>query len=309
MTRAKLPAVTNDVPALPSRPPAMHKGQAGRVAIVAGSRGMSGAALLSALGALRGGAGLVRVYCPGSILPIVAAGEPCLMTVPLPEDEAGHVALTPTTALDLNWADVVAIGPGLGQAGGVAQGGTGVSPVSRVLAEFAGPIVVDADGLNTLAPRGPSVWSARTGRPTLITPHPGEMERLRAGAGLGSLSGDDDATRLQSAHEYAAQTGLTVVLKGHRTVVCTPAEAYVNTTGNAGMATGGMGDVLTGLAAALLAQGLASFDAARLAVYVHGLAADHCARDIGPVGYLARDVADAIPRALAEASRPRIGFR
>lgn len=303
MTRAKLPAVTNEVPVLPTRPPAMHKGQAGRVAIVAGSRGMSGAALLSALGALRGGAGLVRVYCPGSILPIVAAGEPCLMTVPLPEDEAGHVALPSTTVLDLKWADVLAIGPGLGQADSVGD------TVARVLAEFAGPLVVDADGLNTLAPRGPSVWSARTGRPTIITPHPGEMARLRAGAGLGGMTGDDDATRLQGAHEYAAQTGLTVVLKGHRTVVCTPTDAYVNTTGNAGMATGGMGDVLTGLAAALLAQGLRVFDAARLAVHVHGLAADHCARDVGPVGYLARDVADAVPRALAEASRPRIGFR
>jgi NAD(P)H-hydrate epimerase len=135
------------------------------------------------------------------------------------------------------------------------------------------------------------------------------MARLREAAGLPELMGSDDDTRLRIAHEYAQLTGLTVVLKGHRTVVCTPNEAYVNTTGNPGMATGGMGDVLTGLIAALLAQGLNAYDGARLAVHCHGLAADMCAKRIGPVGYLARDVAETLPAALARASNARIGFK
>lgn len=303
MTRAKLPVLTSDVPGLPGRPPTMHKGQAGRVALIAGSRGMSGAAVLSALGALRGGAGLVRVYCPLSIQLIVAAGEPCLMTVALPEDGEGQVARAPAEPFDLSWAGVVAIGPGLGQRGRVAD------VVAEVLAAFPGPVVVDADGLNAVAPRGAAVWSTRDGRTTVITPHPGEMARLRSGLGLAAATGDDDETRVRTAHEFAAPTGVTVVLKGHRTVVCTRDQAHINTTGNAGMATGGMGDVLTGLIAALLAQGLSAFDAARLGVHVHGLAADYCAREIGAVGFLARDVAEAIPRALQEVSRPRIGFR
>jgi len=295
---------TTDVPALPPRPPTMHKGQAGHVAIIAGSRGMSGAAVLSALGALRGGAGLVRVYCARSIQPIVAASEPCLMSVPLDEDDEGRLAVRPGDAhLSLDWPHALALGPGLGQSPHL------VHLITSVIAEFAGPLLVDADGLNNIAPLGEKVWAARTGRPTVITPHPGEMARLRKGAGLSELHGEDDDTRLHMAHEYACRAGVTVVLKGHRTVVCTPTEAYVNTTGNPGMATGGMGDILTGFIATLLAQGLSAYDAARLGVYAHGWAADRCQQDIAPIGYLARDVADALPAALAEASRPRIGFR
>jgi NAD(P)H-hydrate repair Nnr-like enzyme with NAD(P)H-hydrate dehydratase domain len=166
------------------------------------------------------------------------------------------------------------------------------------------------------------------------------MARLRKGARLPELVGDSDETRRRIAHEYACLAGVTVVLKGHRTVVCTPATGegggrhespfrpptvvctpaageatdgpalhYINTTGNPGMATGGMGDVLTGLIAALLAQGMSAFDAARLGVFVHGLAADRCAKQIAPIGYLAHDVADALPAALHEASRPRMGFK
>ncbi len=301
---ADLPKPITDVPFLPPRPAAMHKAQAGRVAILAGSRGMSGAAVLSALGALRGGAGLVRVYCARSIQPIVAASEPCLMTVPLDDDSAGRlVPVPPSQDLDLGWADVLALGPGLGQSPGL------VELIQSVLAAFAGPVVVDADGLNNLAPVGVHAWTPRAGRATVITPHPGEMARLRQGAGLPDMPGEDDDTRRRSVHEYACRTGVTVVLKGHRTVVCAANDAYINTTGNPGMATGGMGDVLTGLIAALVAQGLSAYDAACLGVYCHGLAGDHCKSDIGPVGYLARDVADALPAALAEAGRQRIGFK
>ncbi len=281
----------------------MHKGHAGRVAVLAGSRGMSGAAVLSALGALRGGAGLVRVYCPESVHPIVAASEPCLMTVPIGEDEKGWIVSGPAVKqLDLDWADVLAIGPGLGQGLGRPE------LVSFLVREFDGPVVVDADGLNNLAATAGKVWQSRVDRATIITPHPGEMARLRAGAGMSPITNKGDDSRITIAHEYACYAGITVVLKGHRTVVCTPSEVYVNTTGNPGMATGGMGDVLTGLIAALLGQGLDAFAAARLGVYAHGLAADHCAKQIGPIGYLARDVADELPAALYQASRARIGF-
>jgi NAD(P)H-hydrate epimerase len=300
------PRLTAEVPPLPPRPPDMHKGQAGRVAIVAGSRGMSGAAVLCAQGALRGGAGLVRVYCPASVQPIIAAAEPCLMTVGVGEDAEGRVAYGPAAQkLDLEWANVLVIGPGLGQSLALPEF------VSYAVRHFPGPVVVDADGLNnlaTIAKVGDRLWKSRAGRDTVITPHPGEMARLRAGAEMPPGDGHDDATRVASACEYARYAGVTVVLKGHRTVVSTPTDAFINTTGNPGMATGGMGDVLTGLIAALLAQGMPGFDAARLAVHAHGLAADRCRREIGEVGYLARDVADGLPAALAEASRPRIGF-
>jgi NAD(P)H-hydrate epimerase len=298
------PTPTSDVPRLSPRAETTHKAQVGRIAIIAGSRGMSGAACLSGLGALRGGAGLVRVCCAESILPIVAASEPCLMTMPLAEDAEGRIspAALPHLLGSLKWADVVAIGPGLGLGGGVAE------VVSRVIAESANPVVIDADGLNNLSEQ-PQWWSARRGRVTVVTPHPGEIARLRRGAGLDTDSEQTDDARLKTAFEYSALTGTAVVLKGHRTVVCTPDEAYVNTTGNPGMATGGMGDVLTGLIAALLGQGLSAFDAARLSVYVHGAAADECARRIAPVGYLAREVGDAVPAALAKTCLPRVGFR
>jgi NAD(P)H-hydrate epimerase len=298
-----LPNPTTAVPALPARAATLHKGQAGHVAVVAGSRGMSGAAVLCGWGALRGGAGLVRVYCPTSTQAIVASSEPSLMTVGLPEDADGRLTCEGVSArVDLAWPTVLAIGPGLGQALALPD------LIALLLRQFPGPTVLDADGLNNAAALGARLWESRASLPTVVTPHPGEMARLRRAAGLPELSGRDEETRLQSAHEYAVRTGFTVVLKGHRTVVCAPTEAYVNQTGNPGMATGGMGDVLTGLIAALLAQGLPAFDAARLGVYVHGLAADRCAQQIAPVGYLAREVAEALPGALAEQSRPRIGF-
>jgi ADP-dependent NAD(P)H-hydrate dehydratase len=297
------PTPTSDVPRLSPRPDTTHKAQVGRIAIVAGSRGMSGAVCLSGLGALRGGAGLVRACCPESILPIVAASEPCLMTMPLAEDPEGRIspAALPALLESLKWADVTAIGPGLGLGDGVAN------VVRTILRDYSGPAVVDADALNNLAEQ-PQWWLSRHGRPTVITPHPGEIARLRRGTGLDTDPEQTEEARLATAFEFATLTGTTVVLKGHRTVVCTSDEAYINTTGNPGMATGGMGDVLTGLIAALVGQGLSAFDAARLGVYAHGAAADECAKRIAPVGYLAREVADGLPPALARASQPTVGF-
>jgi len=300
------PALTSELPEFPARPPTAHKGAVGFVAVVAGSRGMSGAACLAGLGALRGGAGLVRVLTAASVQPIVAMSDPCLMTVPLPETAAGHIARDAWPVVRdgaLSWAHVVAFGPGLGRSDdGAALGAALVRECGRLL-------VVDADGLNNLAPAGAGVWLTRPADATILTPHPGELNRLLRGAGLPELSGDDDESRLAAAHAYAAASRCVVVLKGHRTLVCTSDRAYVNTTGNPGMATGGMGDVLTGLIAALAGQGLSAFDAARLGVYCHGLAGDLCASRIGPVGYLARDVAEALPVALARAMNPRMGFK
>lgn len=298
----KPPKPTSGLPGLPPRPPEFHKGQAGRVLIIAGSRGMSGAAVLAAQGALRGGAGLVRVGCPKSTQPIVAASEPCLMTVSLREDSQGRLHRDALRQVDLQWPTVIAVGPGLGQSAALPD------LLLRILASFAGPVVIDADGLNNLATLGERAWRPRKGRTTIITPHPGEMDRLRQALGLAELRGADDDTRLRVAHEVAERTGAVVVLKGHRTVVSAVDRAFINTTGNPGMATGGMGDVLTGLIAALLGQALDAFDATRLAVHTHGLAADYCAREIAPVGYLARDVAERIPAALQQATRPPLGF-
>ena len=304
---AEVPEPVSEFPTLPARPDTSHKGLNGRIAIVAGSRGMSGAAVLCGLGALRGGAGLVRVYTPASAQPIVAAGEPCYMTVPLAEDERGR--LSPggkgglAAALLESAHDVLAIGPGLGVGDGVR------ACICPAICEFDGPVVLDADALNNIAADSPRLDLGRRPELHVLTPHPGELARLRRGAGMPELKGDDDETRLRLAHEYACYARANVVLKGHRTVVASPRQTYINTTGNAGMATGGMGDVLTGLIAALLGQGLGAFDSARLGVYVHGLAGNLCAQRVGPVGFLARDVADMIPIALAKAHVSRLGFR
>jgi len=307
------PRIVTDVPLLPHRPQAAHKGTSGHVAIIAGSREMSGAAILTGLGALRGGAGLVRVLAPESVQPIIATHEPCLMTVPLPETKSGQIsykALKTVAAATQDWASVIAIGPGLGAA--AAEHDDIHKLCAIAIGDSKVPVVVDADGLNAYAGMHPMEWGLDSGAPMVFTPHPGEMARLRGApdVNLAELKGADDETRLRMAHEYAEKLScdLTVVLKGYRTVVTTKEAAYFNTTGNPGMATGGMGDVLTGLIAALIAQGLDTFAASRLGVYVHGRAADHCSRQIGRVGYLAREVADAIPGALEEASQPRIGF-
>ena len=254
---------------LSARRPDSNKGTYGRVLVVAGSRGMSGAAILCGSAALRGGAGLVQVASPKEIAPIVAAGNPCYTTAHLPQDEAGRCgfdALGPL--LDLAKVhDVIAIGPGLGR-----------SPeISALLAEFvrtvAVPIVLDADGLNAFA-ADTEPLKKHTG-PVVITPHPGEFARLLH---LGSAS-DVQKQRQELAVQFARDFGIIVVLKGHGTIVTDGRRVYRNTTGNPGMATGGTGDVLTGLSAALIGQakseGWDFFQAVQVGVHVHGLAVPH----------------------------------
>lgn len=283
-----------ELPSLPARRPTAHKGDVGRIAIVAGSRDMSGAASLTARGALRGGAGLVRVFTSASAFPIVAGAEMCVMTTPLDEDAEGRVSVSATDRLpaELQWADVVALGPGLGKSDGLTQ------LVLQLVTSVDRPLVLDADGLNAVA--GEKEWWKRRSAPLVLTPHPGEMARLRSAAGEVATHGSDDQARRLAAARFAGLTGAVVVLKGHRTVVCDANSSFVNTTGNPGMATGGMGDVLTGLIAALIGQGLKPFPAACLAVHCHGAAADLLADRIGPVGFLAREVADELPSVLAK---------
>ena len=251
---------------------------------------MSGAAVLCASAALRGGAGLVRVAVPREILPIVAAGNPCYMTAPLGQDNDGR--LDPSAEGDLlglaRGNDVVAMGPGLG------RGSSVTSLLSSVLKHLQVPLVLDADGLNAFV-QDPS--QLKRSAPLILTPHPGEFSRL-----LNIEIPTVQAHRRELATAFAAENGLVLLLKGHRTIVTDGRRVYENTTGNPGMATAGSGDVLTGLIAAFLAQGLEAFAAAQLGAYVHGLAGDLAKAEIGEVGIIASDLLARLPLAIKQHS-------
>jgi NAD(P)H-hydrate epimerase len=279
--------IVRQLPVLPPRRPDSHKGDFGRVLLVAGSRGMSGAAVLCGTAALRGGAGLVRVAVAEGILPIVAAGNPCYMTAPLPQDEQGRLAAAAEAdLLDLAWAsDVVAVGPGLGRGPGPA------ALVAALVEKVAGPLVIDADGLNNLKHHTDRLRN-RPG-PTVLTPHPAEFARL-ADSDVPTVQ----AHRQEMAGRFAADHGVVVVLKGHGTVVTDGRQVYLNATGNPGMATGGTGDVLTGIIAALLGQRLAPFAAAQLGVHLHGLAGDLARDAVGETALIATDLLQYLPAAL-----------
>lgn len=280
-----------DLPRVGPRAPDSHKGQFGLVLVVGGSRQMSGAAALAGMAALRGGAGLVRVAVPDVCQATVAAIEPSYMTVALPSDRRGRIAYSALGAIR-RWADtatVVACGPGLDRSLGLE------CLVAALYCELAKPAVFDADGLNALACR-PEVL-ARPGGPRVLTPHPGEFARL---VGRSRLSADE---RRGLAVECAARWHAVVVLKGHGTLVTDGQRSWTNTTGNPGMATGGSGDVLTGLIAALVAQGLEAFDAARLGVFLHGLAGDLAAEQLGQEALIARDLVQFLPAAFVEYRR------
>ena len=279
---------------VPVRSADSHKGDFGRVLIVAGSLGRTGAAHLAALGALRSGAGLVTVATPKSCVPIVAAMAPEYMTEPLEETPMGtvdYVALE--RVLDLK-ADVIALGPGLGQAPGTAA-------FVQALVERAGvPLVLDADALNAFAEE-PDRLVGRDGVDVVITPHPGEMSRL-----LGTTIEAVQHDRLRHATEFAAAHRVHVVLKGHRTIIAGPENrAFINLTGNAGMATGGTGDVLTGMIAAWFGQLLDAEAACKLAVYLHGTAGDLAEADEGEVALVAGDVAARLGDAVLELTARR----
>jgi hydroxyethylthiazole kinase-like uncharacterized protein yjeF len=276
-----LELVTRDVvrPLVEPRPADSHKGDYGHVVVVAGGRGKSGAAHLSAMGALKSGAGLVTIATPASCQPIVAAMAPEYMTDPLEEGPDGGIAFDALEHVLTRQADVMAVGPGLGTAPGTVA-------FVRGLLERAGvPLVLDADALNAFAD-SPELLVGPEGRDVIITPHPGELARL-----VGVTTADVQANRIRVAQDFAEAHQLYVVLKGHRTIVATPeGRVFVNPTGNPGMATGGMGDLLTGMIAAWLAQLLDAEAACKLAVYLHGLAGDLAEAAEGEVALTPTDV-------------------
>ncbi len=289
-------------PLLPPREPASHKGTYGHLLAVAGSRGKSGAAVLLGRAALRCGVGLVTVASPASSQPVVAAQQAELMTEPLEETARGGAALGALgRVLDLMAGrDALAVGPGLGPDPETAR------LVLEVVARRSAPAVLDADGLNAVAASGSRALSSLGAgpQPLALTPHPGEAARL-----LGSEPREIQKDRLGAARRLARETGAVVVLKGHRTVVATPdGRASINSTGNPGMATAGMGDVLTGMLGAFLARGIPAADAARLSVFLHGAAGDLAAARLGQEALMATDAMQDLPeaiRALAAGSEER----
>ncbi|REK05430.1 MAG: NAD(P)H-hydrate dehydratase [Planctomycetota bacterium] len=273
------------LPRLAPRSPDSHKGDFGRALLIGGSQGMAGAIALASLSTLRSGAGLVKLATPSACQPTAAGFEPSLMSVPLPCDADGRIAKTALPLLTdlIAESTVVALGPGLGRSQQL------VEVVGQLYRETKLPMVVDADALFALAQQ-PEVLGA-AGGPRVLTPHPGEFARL---TGLDTIAPDD---RKKLATEFASTNDLVLVLKGHRTVVADPKRFALNTTGNPGMATGGTGDVLTGIITALICQHLTPYDAARLGVHVHGLAGDLAASELGEVSMIAHDLIDFLPTA------------
>lgn len=278
------------------RPADSHKGDYGRVLVLGGSRGMAGAPALAGMAAMRSGAGLVTVAVPVSILSTVARFNPCYMTVPLVEDDDGVADLA--NVVDLARAgesfDVWAVGPGLGRSEGVAE------LVARLYRDVPRPMVVDADGLNALAAalkRNPQTLNNPAG-PRVLTPHPGEFARLAGAAPAGKVTERAEAVAQLCQRDASGKT--VVVLKGHGSIISDGRRFAVNRTGNPGMATGGSGDCLTGVTAALLGQGLATWDAARLAVHVHGLAGDLAAAQLGQPSLIASDIVTYLPAAFCK---------
>ena len=279
---------------VPVRVAESHKGDFGRVLIVAGSMGKTGAAHLTAMGALRSGAGLVTVAAPRSCIPIIAAMGAEYMTEPLDETAVGTVDFAALDRVLELKADVIAVGPGLGQEPSTAAFILG-------LVERAGvPLVLDADAINAFS-GDPERLVGRDGVDVIVTPHPGEMARL-LNISIEAVQHD----RLNYARDFAASHRVHVVLKGHRTIIAGPENrAFVNLSGNAGMATGGTGDLLTGMIAAWFAQILDAEAACKLAVYLHGTAGDLAEADEGEVALIASDVANHLGDAILELTARR----
>lgn len=274
------------LPKLPPRNPDSHKGDFGSALLIGGSRGMAGAISMSGMAALRGGAGLVRLAVPLACQDVVAGFEPSYMTVGLPADDSGRISLSARELIAelAEKSTAVACGPGLGRSPELDE------LVLWIYTQVKQPAVFDADALNALAMR-PELL-ARPGGPRVLTPHPGEFQRLiQAKTRLPRDEMERAAIRL------ADEAGIVVLLKGHRTLITDGARQAHNTTGNPGMATGGTGDVLTGLTTALVCQHLPPYDAARLAAHLHGLAGDLAAQEHGQVSMIASDLLRWLPAA------------
>ena len=285
---------------VPERPTYSHKGDYGHVLVIAGSRGKTGAALMASRACLRTGAGLVTIGIPESLMDVYQSRVTEEMTLPLPDTGEGTLsaaAADTILAFTAERADVLCIGPGIGVS----------DETRRLIASIVGssraPVVIDADGLNSLALSGTKAGGAgeilkKAAAPLILTPHPGEMARLLKN----SRSRDQiEKDRLGTALSFSEETGVCLVLKGVPTIIADPdGKAYLNPTGNPGMATAGSGDVLTGMISALLAQHLSPDRAAILGVYLHGLAGDIAASEKGPHSLVASDIIDALPAAFRD---------
>ncbi|MFQ5962854.1 MAG: NAD(P)H-hydrate dehydratase [Candidatus Scalinduaceae bacterium] len=284
-----------DLPKLISRKKNSHKGNYGRVLVLAGSPGMTGAAYLCSKAALRSGSGLVTLGIPESLNLVMETKLTCVMTYPLPETKVLTLSNKGREEiLELcNKHDVVALGPGLSQQAETKK------LVHWLIKTIDRTIVIDADGINALVGNINILYKIK--RNVIITPHPGEMSRL---LDLGSAK-DVQKKRLSIATEFVQsmhkrlgkEKGITLVLKGDKTIVADYEKIYINQTGNPGMATAGTGDVLTGIIVSLIGQGLSEFNASQLGVYVHGLAGDIASKEKGETSMIASDILDSLPAA------------
>lgn len=277
--------IPSDIPELRDRPPASHKGDYGRLVILAGSRGMAGASVLVSRSALRSGCGLVYTAVPEGIYEVVAGQLTCPLVHGLPDDQAGY--MTPESIPELHsWiekADAVAIGPGMGTASSTGKA------LELVLEMVETPSVLDADALNIIS-QNKDLMEEMPDH-SVFTPHPGEFSRL-----TDRPIDEIQENRTSMARAYTSEHQITLVLKGHETVVATPGgDVFVNPSGNSGMATGGTGDVLTGMIGSFLAQGYEPGDAAVLGVYLHGLSGDFAVEQRTPESLVATDLIDSLP--------------
>lgn len=308
------------IPRLAKRKRDSHKGSYGRVLVIGGSLGMAGAPALVGLSALRAGAGLVTIATPACVQGVVATLCPCATTIGLPGNADGQVdpagarrmlserGLMTDTSIR---PDVVVVGPGLGR--GTKEENAGLWSILADFREAGVPIVADADALNRLVAGDAdavNAWDQGRWGGMIVTPHPGELARLH-GVGIERIQADREKCAVDTARRLsrdASERPAVVVLKGAGSIVTNGSSLYVNKTGNPGMATGGTGDVLSGVIGALVGQGLGLRDAAILGVHVHGLAGDLAARRLREVSLIATDLIDSLPEAfgrMAKAKRAR----
>lgn len=294
--------IIKKLPVIKPRRPDTHKGDYGKILIVAGCRGMTGAAYLSAQSALRSGAGLVYLATPSSQQSILATKLTCVITCPLSETPQGTISINAIEEMNsllnsvdnekyiltLMGIDAAAIGPG------ISRHPQTIKFVQSVLPLFKCPVVIDADGLNALVDKIDILQKMNS---VVLTPHSAEMARL-----LKITPTKIQFNRKESAIEAAKRFNAVVVLKGYQTIVTDGEEVYINTTGNPGMATAGSGDVLTGMIATFLAQKFSPFEAAQLAVYLHGFSGDLAVNEFGESSLIATDILDFIPQAFKNLS-------
>lgn len=283
---------TSNLPQLPARSAESHKGDFGRALLVGGSRGMSGAIALAGMSTLRSGAGLVTLATPEACLNVVASFEPSYMTKPLPCDGEGRISSSAQATIErlAETATCIACGPGIGRSDNLNK------LVPGLYQSIKQPMVIDADGLNALAARPKSLTSPAG--PRVLTPHPGEFRRLVGKETKGREQQESLAVQL------AADTGTVIVLKGHRTLITDGDVRLHNSTGNPGLATGGTGDVLTGVITALICQSMSPLEAAQLGVHLHGLAGDLAAAQFGQESMIARDLIEFLPAAFRQIQVP-----